>query len=295
MIGRPPLVAVGRARLRVRRETEEDHLARDTGLRTRTASIMIIKFGTICICDHGRSRRGVTGPPARPETGPRRTVTAHQSAREGDKAYMTPATMTIPRPAEPDTSSGAVHALRREPTRAAVAIFTGRGESREPYEWLAARLALDGYTATVVPESGNIEGTVGEVHQPGLPFVLLGSDSGALSMLAMADSPVVRPDGLVLLGLPLLHVPVAGIPVVDPPRVLPDLPILLVHGRDDQISPLSLVRMTTRRELAVVPGGHAVLGGPGRRDQHRGVPAGGPGAGRGPGVLAALRSRSVNG
>ncbi len=182
---------------------------------------------------------------------------------------MTPATTITPRPAEPDTGGGAVEAPRREPARAAIAILAGRGESREPYEWLAARLALDGYTATVVPECGNVAQAVAEVRQPRLSFVLLGSDSGALSMLSMARSPALRPDGLVLLGLPLLHVPVAGVPMADPPRVLPDLPILLIHGRDDQISPLSLVRMSTRTvnqtELAVVPGGHAVLGGPGRR------------------------------
>lgn len=182
---------------------------------------------------------------------------------------MTPLTTTIrPRYAEPDLDPDVLP--RGETVRAAVAMLMGRGESREPYEWLAGRLALDGYSASVVPASGNVVGAVGEVRRPGLPFVLLGSDSGALAALAMAGSPAVRPDGLVLLGLPLLHVPVAGIPVADPPpRMLPDIPILLVHGRDDLISPLSLVRMTTRTapraDLAVVPGGHAVLAGPGRR------------------------------
>ncbi|MEX5632354.1 alpha/beta hydrolase [Parafrankia sp. FMc2] len=165
-----------------------------------------------------------------------------------------------------------------EAVRAVVVMLTGRGENPEPYEWLARRLALDGYTASVVPGgsgaavsgAGSTARAVGEARRPGVPFVLLGSDAGALAVLAMAGSPALRPDGLVLLGLPLLHVPVAGIPVADPPpRALPDMPILLLHGRDDQISPLPLVRMTTRTapraDLAVVPGSHAVLAGPGRR------------------------------
>ncbi|EFC86602.1 alpha/beta hydrolase [Parafrankia sp. EUN1f] len=182
---------------------------------------------------------------------------------------MTPLTATIsPRLAEHDTDPAG--RLAGETVRATVAMLTGRGESPKPYEWLAARLALDGYSAAIVPGGVNVARAVGEVRRPGLPFVLLGSDSGALAALAMAGSPAVRPDGLALLGLPLLHVPVAGIPVADPPpRVLPDIPILLVHGRDDQISPLSLVRMTTRTatraDLTVVPGGHSVLAGPGRR------------------------------
>nr|CAD29553.1 hypothetical protein [Frankia alni ACN14a] len=62
----------------------------------------------------------------------------------------------------------------------------------------------------------------------------------------------------------------AGLLVEEPsPRALPDLPILLLHGTDDEISPLPLVRMTTRTapraELDVVPGGHDVLTGTGRR------------------------------
>ncbi|OAA23975.1 Alpha/beta hydrolase family protein [Frankia sp. EI5c] len=182
---------------------------------------------------------------------------------------MTPLTATIdPRSAEHDT--GPEDRPPGEAVRAVVAMLVGRGESPEPYEWLAGRLALDGYGATVVPGGGNVARSVGEIRRPGVPFVILGSDSGALAALAMAGSPAVRPDGLVLLGLPVLHVPVAGIPVADPPpRVLPDIPILLVHGRDDRISPLPLVRMTTRTagrtDLAVVPGGHTVLAGPGRR------------------------------
>ena len=157
---------------------------------------------------------------------------------------------------------------RPEAVRAAVAVLPGRGESPELYDCLVDRLTLGGYAVSVVTDGGRRFGAVGEVRRPGLPFVLLGSDAGALSVLAMAGSPALRPDGLVLLGLPLLHEPVAGLPVEDPPpRVLPDLPILLIHGQEDQVSPLPLVRMTTRTaprtQLCVVPGGHSVLTGPG--------------------------------
>jgi pimeloyl-ACP methyl ester carboxylesterase len=63
---------------------------------------------------------------------------------------------------------------------------------------------------------------------------------------------------------------VAGqLPTEAPPHALPDLPILLIHGEDDDVSPLSMVRMTTRTaprtHLEIVGGGHHVLDGPGRR------------------------------
>ncbi|KJE24269.1 Alpha/beta hydrolase family [Frankia torreyi] len=160
--------------------------------------------------------------------------------------------------------------VARRDIRATIAALPGRGEDPAIFDALADRLALDGYLLTVVPDGGNRVSALVEGRVPGTPFVLLGSDTGALAALAMVGSPAVRPDGLVLLGLPLLHLPVAGLPVEEPsPRALPDLPILLLHGADDEISPLPLVRMTTRTapraELDVVLGGHDVLTGSGRR------------------------------
>ncbi|WP_341477179.1 alpha/beta hydrolase [Frankia canadensis] len=154
--------------------------------------------------------------------------------------------------------------------RSTVAVLMGRGENADAFTELADRLALDGHRLTVVPDGAHRIPAVVETRVPGVPFVLLGSDTGALAALAMVGSPAVRPDGLILLGLPLLHVPVAGLPVEEPsPRTLPDLPILLMHGADDEVSPLPLVRMTTRTapraELGVTPGGHDLLAGPGRR------------------------------
>jgi alpha-beta hydrolase superfamily lysophospholipase len=152
--------------------------------------------------------------------------------------------------------------------RASLALLPGRGESVEPFERLAFRLSLDGCAVTFVEPGADSVAALGEARLPGVPFVLVGSDTGALRALSAAGSPAVHPDAVVLLGLPLLHLEVAGQRLDDyPPRSLPDLPILLVHGQDDRVSPLPLVRMTTRTapssRLDVVPGGHQVLDGPG--------------------------------
>ncbi|ORT97468.1 alpha/beta hydrolase [Frankia casuarinae] len=178
----------------------------------------------------------------------------------------TPVPSTRRLPAASPASGGAPG----EYVRAVVAVLLGRGEQAGPFHLLADRLALDGYLVTVVPDGGRRVPAVAENRVPGVPFVLLGSDTGALAALAMAASPAVRPDGVIMVGLPLLQVPVAGVAIEEPlPRALPDLPILLIHGAQDEVSPLPLIRMTTRTasraELVVVPGGHDVLTGPGRR------------------------------
>jgi len=148
--------------------------------------------------------------------------------------------------------------------RGAVVVLPGRGESAELFEPLAFRLALDGYQVTYLGPGEDSTLALGECRVPGRPFALVGSDTGALRALAVAGSPALRADALVLLGLPLLYRPVAGeIPSEPPPRALPDLPILLVHGADDEVSPLSVIRMTTRTarraHLVEVPAGHQVL------------------------------------
>jgi alpha-beta hydrolase superfamily lysophospholipase len=156
------------------------------------------------------------------------------------------------------------------PPRASVVVIPGRGETPALFENVAFRLALDGYPVTLLGPGEESVSTLGELRIPDLPFVLMGSDTGALRALVLAGSPALRLDALVLLGLPLLYRPVDGeVPVEAPPRALPDIPILLVHGEDDEVSPLSLVRMTTRTapraHLEVVSGGHQVLDGPGHR------------------------------
>jgi pimeloyl-ACP methyl ester carboxylesterase len=157
-----------------------------------------------------------------------------------------------------------------EPTgqpRGSVVVLPGRGESAELFEQLAFRLSLDGYEVTYLGPGEDSTLALGECRVPGRPFALVGSDTGALRALTASGSPALRTDALVLLGLPLLYRPVAGeVPTEPPPRALPDLPILLVHGVDDEVSPLPVVRMTTRTapraHLVTVPGGHQVLSDP---------------------------------
>nr|WP_242605979.1 alpha/beta hydrolase [Frankia sp. Cppng1_Ct_nod] len=154
--------------------------------------------------------------------------------------------------------------------RTSVALLTGRHETSERFESLAIRLARDGHAVAIARPGGDTATALGEMRKPDVPFILLGSDTGALRALTLAGSPALRADGLILLGLPLLHRPVSGEPLTEsPPRALPDMPILLIHGHDDQISPLPLIRMLTRTapraELAVVPGGHSVLHDDGHR------------------------------
>jgi pimeloyl-ACP methyl ester carboxylesterase len=145
-------------------------------------------------------------------------------------------------------------------------VLPGRGETADLFEPLAFRLALDGYEVTYLGPGEDSTLALGECRVPGRPFALVGSDAGALRALHAAGSPALRADALVLLGLPLLYRPVAGEGLSEPPpRALPDLPILLVHGAADDVSPLPVVRMTTRTapraQLVTVPGGHQVLGG----------------------------------
>ncbi len=160
------------------------------------------------------------------------------------------------------------------PGRGSVLILTGRGETAASFERLRLRLALDGYAITISPGSGDSVSTLAEARIPGAPFILLGSDIGGLRALTLAGSPALRPDGVALLGLPLLQRPItadgsADSPMYPVPRALPDLPILLIHGVDDQVSPLSLtqmiIRTAPRAQLTVVPGQHDVITGPGYR------------------------------
>jgi alpha-beta hydrolase superfamily lysophospholipase len=138
------------------------------------------------------------------------------------------------------------------------------------FEEVASRLALDGFEVTLLDSKESTDAAIGELRVPGVPLVVVGSDTGALRALVAAGSPALRPDALVLLGLPMLYRAVGGeMPIDPPPRALPDLPILLVHGADDYVSPLHLVQLATRTapraQLDVVPGGHHVLAGPGGR------------------------------
>ncbi|ONH59183.1 alpha/beta hydrolase [Frankia sp. CcI49] len=156
------------------------------------------------------------------------------------------------------------------PPRASIVLMPGRGEDVTHFERVALRLAVDGYDVTFLGSAEHADVALAEARRPGAPFVLFGSDTGALRALELAGSPALRPDALVLLGLPLLHRAFAGeMPEGLPPRALPDLPTLLIHGRHDEVSPHHLARIITRTvrtaRLESVPGGHRVLSGPGAR------------------------------
>lgn len=154
--------------------------------------------------------------------------------------------------------------------RASIVMMPGRGEDATVFERTAVRLAVDGYDVTFLASGEHANVALAEARRPNVPFVLFGSDTGALHALSLAGSPALRPDALVLLGLPLLHRPFAGeVPAELPPRALPDLPTMLIHGRRDEVSPHHLVRIITRTvrtaRLETVPGGHRILSGPGVR------------------------------
>ncbi|MCK9903112.1 hypothetical protein CC117_27210 [Parafrankia colletiae] len=158
--------------------------------------------------------------------------------------------------------------------RASIVMMPGRGEDAAVFERTAVRLAVDGYDVTYLAAGlatgEHVTVALAEARRPDVPFVLFGSDTGALRALSLAGSPALRPDALVLLGLPLLHRPFAGeMPAELPPRALPDLPTLLIHGERDEVSPHHMARMITRTvrtaQLETVPGGHGVLDGPGVR------------------------------
>ncbi|WUD71055.1 lysophospholipase [Streptomyces sp. NBC_00510] len=107
--------------------------------------------------------------------------------------------------------------------RGTVVVVPGRGETRATYARFARRLAADAYRVRVVdppePDADDpagsltrfgerladaVEGTAAE-GAPAAPVVLVGADSGAVAVAALLGRPGragVRPDGVVLAGLP---------------------------------------------------------------------------------------------
>src|ERR1700753_1477003 len=90
--------------------------------------------------------------------------------------------------------------------RGTVVLIPGRGEEPGAYERFGRRLAADAYRVHVVASPvGDPDVTVeqigGALAGPG-PFVLSGSDTGALFAAGLVASGRILADALVLAGLP---------------------------------------------------------------------------------------------
>lgn len=190
--------------------------------------------------------------------------------------------------------------------RGTVVVAAGRGETTAAYERFGRRIAADGYRVRVLPDvTADLGASLAAAGKllvddalPG-PKVVVGSDTGALFALALADRRAPGLDGLVLAGLP---VPAAEKPAgVDllgwdaeveartacpnHQRVLGDggttpgalfsapiptellghtgdvsYPILALHGDADPVSPLAGARAAYPGPVVAIAGGrHDVL------------------------------------
>ncbi|WP_028924024.1 alpha/beta hydrolase [Pseudonocardia acaciae] len=197
--------------------------------------------------------------------------------------------------------------------RGTLVVLPGRGERPGVYERLGRRLSADAYRVRVVADAtSGLDAVVAQVRsvlespeRPG-PAVLIGSDAGALLAPRLAGAVAV--DGLVLAGLPD---PDRGTDVApeaepelrascpshqallrDPERFdtgtltagrIPDelrepasvaVPVLGLHGENDEVSPLAWAR----ERYAALPGAELFAVADGRHDvlnasHHRSVAA----------------------
>jgi alpha-beta hydrolase superfamily lysophospholipase len=94
--------------------------------------------------------------------------------------------------------------------RGTVVVAAGRGETAAAYERFGRRIAADGYRVRVLPDvTADLAASLAAAGKllvddalPG-PKVVVGSDTGALFALALADRAAPGLDGLVLAGLPV--------------------------------------------------------------------------------------------
>lgn len=177
-------------------------------------------------------------------------------------------------------------------SRGTVIVLVGRGEHPGVYARLGRRLAFDGYTVVVPDAAASDTDVATELTAREGARILLGSDAGAVRAWALALAGPA-PDALVLAGLPLgstaaptdrdaelaarTACPIHGALLTDDPDfrwgalgadvpaapdVLPEVPVLLLHGEADPVAPVDPVRALAgaRAELAVVRDGmHDVL------------------------------------
>jgi pimeloyl-ACP methyl ester carboxylesterase len=172
--------------------------------------------------------------------------------------------------------------------RGTIVLLPGRGEDPRLYERLGARLSADAYQVRAVADpTRHPELTVRQIEQIvaaddlSHPLVLAGSDSGALFAAGLVATGRVRPEGLLLAGLPARSADAAAVPrewteeveartacgthrgrLAETGRLergavyapLPpewfdqgdlaavQVPVLALHGGADEISPLDQVR-----------------------------------------------------
>ena len=88
--------------------------------------------------------------------------------------------------------------------RGTVIVLAGRGESADVYRRLGLRLASDSYRVRILTEPGAGPERISELLDGAVaPFVLAGSDVGALRAARLAEDEVIDLDGLILAGLPV--------------------------------------------------------------------------------------------
>lgn len=161
--------------------------------------------------------------------------------------------------------------------RGALALVAGAGETPRVYERFGRRIAADGYVVGVFETGDGGAATAWLTQQEDAPRVLVGSDAGAASVLALAASGA-QIDGVVVAGLPVAGIsddtaapeartacPVHLGVLADTatassdvaPVEIPDaaalgsiaVPVLAIHGGADAIAPFA----RAREVLASVP------------------------------------------
>jgi pimeloyl-ACP methyl ester carboxylesterase len=97
--------------------------------------------------------------------------------------------------------------------RGTLVVLHGRGEHGGVYERLGRRLAADGYAVAAPDLPAGEDAALARpavVGRPDVPFVLIGSDTGAIRAIELAYVLDPRPAALVLAGLPLATPTTAG-------------------------------------------------------------------------------------
>ena len=148
--------------------------------------------------------------------------------------------------------------------RGTIAVVTGRGERAPVYERFGRRLSADGYSVAIF--EGDAEGAASWLSDADAPRILVGSDTGATSVLRLLAQGEPA-DAASLAGTPVdveapqpadaqrtacpLHLgvlasaeartaPVAAEPVPDAADLAAvSVPVLAFHGSADEVSPLA--------------------------------------------------------